>query len=80
MSPEIHGAHRRAMSGLFLNPSLFFKINESEWMVFKDQGKTSDTTRENIQLMHPWETQTEKPHFQFDLFRFGSRTKARWSM
>jgi hypothetical protein len=61
--PAVLCAYRRTLSGLFANPSLFLKVDEPEWMVFKCGGQASDVTGEGVELVNTRGTKTEEPHF-----------------
>jgi hypothetical protein len=63
MLPAVLCAYRQTLGGLFENPSLFLKVNETEWMVFKRGEQASDVIEEDVELVNTRGTKTEEPHF-----------------
>ena len=55
------------------NLGLFFKIDVTEWVVFKHRRSPDDMEWEEIKLGFPWGIKTKEPEFRFNLMCFGGR-------
>jgi hypothetical protein len=51
-------------------------VDVVERMVFEVRRYTSDATGQHIELVNAGRPETKKPHFGFNLFRFGRRNEA----
>ena len=77
--PKVHveaaspvaSTYGRALSGVFSNACLCFKVDEAKWVMVKFGWDAGHVTREAVELSDTRGAEAKKPKFRFQLLAFG---------